>query len=65
MNERSGVCVHGAIRRQCETCEIADERDALRAELAMLRGNDASLLAKFDALLAERDALRVGQAEGS
>jgi len=32
------VCIHKSLRRQCETCEIADERDRLKAELARLDG---------------------------
>ena len=27
------TCIHKNLKRQCETCEIADERDRLRNEL--------------------------------
>lgn len=31
--ERVGVCIHGSLRRSCETCDLADERDALKLAL--------------------------------
>jgi hypothetical protein len=29
---REGVCKHGGLRRQCETCDLAEEVDSLAAE---------------------------------
>jgi hypothetical protein len=40
---RTDVCVHGSLRRQCETCDLAEELAEARAQVAALLG----LLSKF------------------
>ena len=29
---REGVCIHGALRRQCETCDLADQLEKMTKE---------------------------------
>ncbi len=33
---RGEVCIHKSLKRQCETCEIADERDLWKQKAAKL-----------------------------
>lgn len=58
-SKRAGVCRHGALRRSCETCDLAEdlakveaERDALRRELAEvyaeMRKQRPAITAVFD-----------------
>ena len=34
--KKSGVCIHGALRRQCETCDLAEQLEALEARCKAL-----------------------------
>ena len=34
--QKSGVCIHGALRRQCETCDLAERLDAAEAKCKAL-----------------------------
>ncbi len=34
--QKSGVCIHGALRRKCETCDLADRLDAAEARVKAL-----------------------------
>jgi len=34
---REGVCKHGGLRRQCETCDLAEEVDSLALQADALR----------------------------
>ena len=33
---REGVCIHGGLRRQCETCDLADQLEKMTIRLAAL-----------------------------
>lgn len=39
MSERTGVCIHGGLRRQCEACDSAEEVVELKAEVESLRAD--------------------------
>lgn len=36
--QKSGVCIHGALRRQCEACDLAEQVAALEAKCKALEG---------------------------
>ena len=36
--KKSGVCIHGALRRQCEACDLAEQVAALEAKCKALEG---------------------------
>jgi hypothetical protein len=37
---KSGVCIHKTLRRNCETCDLADDFDAVMAEVRAWRAAD-------------------------
>lgn len=47
------VCIHGSLRRSCETCEIADERDAQAKEIERLKATDGEKFTERDRTIAE------------
>ena len=34
---REGVCIHGALRRQCETCDLAEKLETLSTAMQRFR----------------------------
>ncbi len=36
--QKSGVCIHGALRRRCEACDLAEQVAALEAKCKALEG---------------------------
>mgnify|MGYP003396252072 FL=1 len=37
MTDTPKICKHGSLRRHCEICDLAEDVDALQAELALLK----------------------------
>lgn len=65
--KKSGVCIHGALRRQCETCDLADRLDAaeakckaLEADLSQWRGQAEAVIDPIIAAAAQE----TGEVEG-
>jgi hypothetical protein len=56
---RSGVCIHGTLRRKCEACDLADERDWLLAEVRAWRSGHSLGFGTPGRADAMREAIRL------
>jgi len=48
MSDTPRICIHGSLRRQCETCELADRLEEVEADNLTLREALADILSCFE-----------------
>lgn len=62
---RPGVCIHGGLRRQCETCDLADRLEVAEAQVSAQHAQLCTLMDaagerdSIAALLADREEMTV------